>query len=88
MFENEVKINTFEDLERMKAQTQEKKNQDLQKNESDFNEYYNFNVSLNRYIERLLFKVANAKQLNPSQTIRNLIYEEYQRMIKKGDIKQ
>ncbi len=52
-----------------------------ERNESDFTEYYNITISVNRYIERLLVAVMNGKGLsNKSQAIRNCIYEEYVRM--------
>ena len=55
-----------------------------EKNESDFKDFYNVNFSMNKYIERLLEKVAKELGLNKSQCVRHLIYEEYQRLKEKG----
>lgn len=55
------------------------------KNDDDFNIYYQKSVSMNAYSERLLQKVKHTKgHAYDSQTIRNLIYEEYQRLKKQG----
>lgn len=55
------------------------------KNDDDFNIYYQKSVSMNAYSERLLQKVKHVKGHSyDSQTIRNLIYEEYQRLKKQG----
>ena len=52
-----------------------------EKNETDFNVYYPKTISMNAYSDRLLAKVKQAKgHAFDSQTIRNLIYEEYHRL--------
>jgi len=57
----------------------------LHKNDADFNTYFQKSISLNPYTERLLFAVKKAKgHAFDSQTIRNLIYEEYHRLKTKG----
>lgn len=51
------------------------------KNDADFTEYHQVAISMNNYIERLLQKIMRNKGMtNKSQCVRNLIYEEYQRM--------
>lgn len=58
---------------------------DTPKNEADFNVYYPKNFSMNAYTERMLQKIRQVKnQSFDSQTIRNLIYEEYHRLKEKG----
>lgn len=52
-------------------------NYQKQKNEEDFNKYYNITISTNKYIERLLDNLCKMKGMNRSQCIRNLIYEDY-----------
>ena len=49
------------------------------KNNEDFDNYYNLTISINKYIERLLDSLSQLKGMNKSQCIRNLIYEDYQR---------
>jgi len=57
------------------------------KNEEDFNKYYQKTISINAYSERLLQKVKQAKgHTYDSQTIRNLIYEEYHRLKSDGKV--
>lgn len=54
------------------------------KNDADFNEYHQVAISMNNYIERLLEKIMRNKGMtNKSQCVRNLIYEEYMRSLKK-----
>lgn len=51
------------------------------KNDADFNVYHQKNVSMNDYSERMLQKIKQVKgHAFDSQTIRNLIYEEYHRL--------
>jgi hypothetical protein len=65
----------------------EKKIYEQPKNDSDFNQYHQKSISMNEYSERLLQKVRLAKgQTYDSQTIRNLIYEEYHRLKDEGKI--
>lgn len=57
------------------------------KNDSDFNTYFNKSISFNAYTERLLEKVRLAKGHSYiSQTIRNLIYEDYHRLKDEGKL--
>jgi hypothetical protein len=65
----------------------EKKIYEQPKNDRDFNKYHQKSISINEYSERLLQKVRLAKgQTYDSQTIRNLIYEEYHRLKDEGKI--
>lgn len=56
-----------------------------EKIDTDFSVYFPKTISMNAYTERLLAKVKQVKgHAFDSQTIRNLIYEEYHRLKDQG----
>jgi hypothetical protein len=71
----------------MKEKEQSMNNQNQPtKNIKDFEDYYQINISINKYIENLSGVLQRYYNLNRSQLIRHLIYTKYQEL--KPQLKQ